>query len=500
MNAIQRPLRTLAALFFLALIACATLAAPAQTSAAEPRVAVGSPDSLRPEGQPHLKLNYPQKHCIFQRNGSTGEIIVEGVVTGSSSPIEARFNGGPWTVIWEGSQAGKFTAALKAAVGQGTLVVRLKESPEVTASVPMVSIGDIFVVAGQSNAAGWANKAYEPLDGLPYEMSMYKRSVSTAWEKLRHPASASGLGSPWPIAMSHLCKDHQVPIGLVTCAIGGAWLKQWLKPSGHHYPGMIETVRSATRGTMKVRAILWFQGEADCNPSQEYARLSYNGDHDKYLAALKQFISDVHRDMKLETVYVGSIGNVPHTIGPSAISTLENIHHIRHALQDSWQDTLISPGPVVYDVALESDAIHIHFNSPEEMLPLARRWAAAISAGTYKTGVGRGPILQKAEPGRDDRTVVLTFDQELKISDFKGRPGTKAEGWSCQQDGAALGDANIVSTTVQKNAVSIRFNTAVTRTLRLSYGIDDDGAGKTIFRGVTDLPVEPFYAFPLTIK
>ena len=403
-------------------------------------------------------------------------------------------------MISEGSKPGKFTAALKGEVGQGTLEVRLQQSPEVTVSVPLVSIGDIFVVAGQSNAAGWANHAYEPLADLPYELSLYKRNVSTAWEKLRHPASASGHGSPWPLTMSYLCQDHRVPIGLITTAIGGAWLKQWLKASGEHYPGMMATVRAATRGTMKVRALLWFQGEADCNPSQEYAHLSYNGDHDQYLAALKQFVADVHRDVKLDTVYVGLIGSVPHTIGAAAISTRENIYHIRRALQNSWQDPLISPGPVVYDVPLASDTIHIHFNSPEEMLPLAKRWAAAISAGTYKTGVGRGPILQKAEPGRDERTVVLTFDQELKISDFKGQPGTKAEGWSGQQDGAALGDADIVSTTVEKNAVSVRFNTAVTRTLRLSYGIDDDGAGKTILRGATDLPVEPFYAVPLTIK
>lgn len=449
----------------------------------------------RAEGQLQLKIEYPQEHSIFQRTGDAGEIIIEGVCTGTPGPIEARFNNGPWTLIRDGSKPGKFTARLMGQVGQGMLELRLKQSPEVTTWVPMVSIGDIFVVAGQSNAAGWANKAYEPLDGLPYEMSLYKRNASTAWEKLRHPASASGLGSPWPIAMSHLCVDHRVPIGLVTCAISGAWLKQWLKSSGEHYPGMIETVRAATRGTMKVRAVLWFQGEADCNPSQEYAHLSYNGDHDKYLDALKQFVSDVNRDVKLDTIYVGSIGNVPHTIGAAAISTRENIYHIRRALQDSWRDARISPGPVVYDVALESDAIHIHFNSPEEMLPLAKRWAAAISSGTYKTGVGRGPILQKAELGRGERTVVLTFDQELKISDFRGRPGTKAEGWSWQQDGAALGDADVVSTTVEKNAVSVCFNAAVARTLRLSYGIDDDGAGKTILRGATDLPVEPFYVF-----
>jgi hypothetical protein len=298
--------------------------------------------------------------------------------------------------------------------------------------------------------------------------------------------------------MSYLCRDHHVPIGLITTAISGAWLKQWLKSSNEHYPGMIETVRAATHGTMKVRALLWFQGEADCNPSKQYAHLSYNGDHDKYLTNLKQFVSDVHREMKLDTVYVGIIGNVPHKIDSSVLSTRENILQIRRALQDSWQDPRISPGPVVYDVALESDPIHIHFNVPEEMVPFARRWAAAIGRFTYRTGVGRGPILQKAEMVADDKTVSISFDKELKVSDYKDNPGTKAEGWCFEQGNLRLTDADIASATTQKNVVHVRFHVAVSGPLTVSYGIDDDGAGKMILRGLTDLPVEPFYRVPVT--
>ena len=467
--------------------------------ASDADASAGSSANPRSDGKAQLQIEYPQKQSIFQRTGNTGEIVIEGVFTGPPGPIEARFNGSPWAQISEGTEPGKFTAVLKGEVGQGALEVRLKQSPEVMVSVPMVSIGDIFVVAGQSNAAGWANQAYEPLEGLPYDLSLYKRNVSTAWEKLRHPATASGNGSPWPITMSYLCRDHRVPIGLITTAIGGAWLKQWLKPSGDHYPAMIATVRAATRGTMKVRAVLWFQGEADVNPSQEYAHLSYNGDHDKYLAALKQFVSDVHHDMQLDTVYVGSIGSVPHTIGTAAISTRENIYHIRRALQDSWQNTEISPGPVVYDVALETDSIHIHFNSPDEMIPLAKRWAAAISAVSYHTGVGRGPVLQTAELAADRQSASFTFDQDLKVSDFKGRAGTKAEGWSFEEDKTARTDDHIASSRIAKNVVYLRFKGEVAQSLRASYGIDDDGAGKTIMRGATDLPVEPFYAVPVTL-
>jgi len=442
-----------------------------------------------------LKIEYPTKYTIYQRcgNGNRGAIPILGSYTGSPKQIEASFNGGPWSTICSKPTDGKFTGSLSAPVGQGTLVVRFKESPTTTASVDLVSIGDIYVIAGQSNAAGWASTAYNPLTDIPYELSMYRRNVSPNWDKLQHPTSASGNGAPWPLVMSYLSKEHNMPIGIITTAIGGAWLKQWLKSSNEHYQGMIETVRKATNGTMKIRAVLCFQGEADCNPSKEWAHLSYNGSCDKYMNSLKLLVSDMHRDMKLDTVYVGQIGNVPHIIGEDVLSNRKNIYYIRKALQDSWHEPLISPGPVTYDIALEKDGLHIHFDAPEEMIPLAKRWAAAIGQYTYHSGIGRGPTLKKAEYEADDRTVKLTFDKELKISDFKGNVGTKAEGWFFEQGKHTFTDEDIVSTLIEKNVVYIKFGVEIPLHLAVSYGIDHDGAGKKILRGLNDLPAEPFY-------
>ena len=442
-----------------------------------------------------LKIEYPARYTIYQRsgNGDYGEISVVGSYTGSPGQIEASFNGDPWTRICSNPIEGRFTGSLAGQVGQGTLVVRFEESPAIIASVDLVSIGDIYVIAGQSNAAGSASIAYNPLDDIPYGLSMYRRNVSQTWEKLQHPTSASGNGAPWPIVMSYLSKEHSMPVGIITAAIGGAWLKQWLKSSKEHYQGMMETVRKATNSTMKVRAVLWFQGEADCNPSEEYAHLSYNGNYDKYMSNLKLLASDIHSDMDLDTVYVGHIGNVPHTIGGALISNRHNIYYIRKALQDSWNDPLISPGPVTYDIALEKDGIHIHFDAPEEMIPLAERWAAAISQYTYHSGIGRGPILQKAEYEADGRTMRLTFDKELQISDFKGNIGIKADGWFFEHGKHEFTDKDIASTLIEKNVVYVKFGIEIPPHLAVSYGIDHDGDGKKILRGLNTLPAEPFY-------
>ena len=43
----------------------------------------------------------------------------------------------------------------------------------------------------------------------------------------------------------------------------------------------------------------------------------------------------------------------------------------------------------------------------------------------------------------------------------------------------------------------VHLNSPVTGPLTVSYGIDYDGAGRKIVRGLTDLPAEPFYRVPV---
>ncbi|MFN0130068.1 MAG: hypothetical protein ACKV19_25675 [Verrucomicrobiales bacterium] len=280
---------------------------------------------------------------------------------------------------------------------------------------------------------------------------------------------------------------------------------------GFHNPGAAPSFTIPAGGAIGARTSYQFQGIPSDDPWRffkltekeptvtggEYAGRSMNGNHDLYLQNLTQLVTDLNSDLKLDTVHVGIIGNVPHTINGSVLSNRANIFQIRRALQSSWLNPKISPGPVVYDVALDSEDIHIHFNTPEEMIPLAKRWAAAISEFTYKTGVGRGPILQQATLAADRKTVVLTFDKDLKITDFRNSAGTKTEGWSFEQATRLLTDADVESATVAGTVATVRLKSAVAGAWTASYGIDHDGDGKKILRGLTDLPAEPFYRVPL---
>lgn len=449
-----------------------------------------------------LTIEFPTANTIYQREGSSGfgDIQIVGRYHEDIRQLQVRFDKGGWETVEVSSADGRFSGLITAPVGQGDLSVRIKEDSSVAAVVKMVGVGDIYVVAGQSNAAGWADTLYEVLSDLPYTPVVFRRNVSDRWEVLRDPASASGKGSPWPLVMSYLTRQHDMPVGVITTAIGGAWLHHWLKSSGGHYAEMIETVKKATNGSMKVQAILWFQGEADCNPDKSYAGVSLNGDYNQYIRALEQLVHDMHSDIKLQTVYVGQIGNVPHHVGSQILSNRENNYHIRKALQDSWELPGISPGPVTYDIALETDRNHIHFNVAEEMIPFAKRWAAAIGCHTYNSGTGRGPRLLNASCRAGAKKIRLQFDKRIKISDYKDVPGKKAEGWYLANGDTILRDSDIISTLVRKNTVWLRLRNKVAADLTLSYGIDHDGDGKKIIRGLNNLPAEPLYGVSIQRK
>ncbi len=449
-----------------------------------------------------LIIEFPKANTIYQREGSSGigNIHIVGRYHEDIRQLQVRFDKGEWETVEVSSVDGRFSGTLTAPVGQGDLSIRIKERPSVAAVVEMVSIGDIYVVAGQSNAAGWADTLYDVLRDLPYTPVVFRRNVSDRWDILRDPASASGKGTPWPLVMSYLTAQHSIPVGVITTAIGGAWLKHWLKSSGAHYPQMINTIRSATNGSMQVRAVLWFQGEADCNPDKVYANVSCNGDYDRYLHNLTQLVNNIHEDVKLQTVYVGQIGNVPHNVGAQVLSNRQNNYHIRKALQDSWELPGVSPGPVTYDIALESDRSHIHFNIGEEMIPFAKRWAATIGYHTYHSGTGRGPRLLDASYRPGAKRIRLKFDKRIKIGDYKGVAGKKAEGWYLVSGDTILRDSDIISTVVRKNTVRLRLRHSLMPGLRLSYGIDHDGDGKKIIRGLTNLPAEPLYEVSIQQK
>ncbi len=134
-----------------------------------------------------------------------------------------------------------------------------------------IGVGDIFVIAGQSNAAG---RGKGPVADPP-ELGVHLLRPSGQWELAAHPlAETTGarfLGnfenhnpghSPWLHFAKQLKARLGYPIGLVPCAYGGAPLRWWNpEENGALFQNMMEFLDGC--GGIKPRGLLWYQGEAE---------------------------------------------------------------------------------------------------------------------------------------------------------------------------------------------------------------------------------------------
>ena len=133
--------------------------------------------------QTQIVLDLPLDWQVIQRNAQDwAEVKVAGTAPADATVVEAKAELGAgmrgkatdWTVVAQGAQIkdGRFSGSLKlAAGGWYTLKVRFRKSaadPAVLgeAAVEHVGVGDIFVVAGQSNSSNHGAEKQKTTTGL----------------------------------------------------------------------------------------------------------------------------------------------------------------------------------------------------------------------------------------------------------------------------------------------------------------------------------------------
>jgi len=140
-----------------------------------------------------------------------------------------------------------------------------------------IGVGDIFVIAGQSNAAG---RSKTPIDDGP-ELGIHMLRASGKWDLATHPLAettdAAHVGNfenhnpghtPWLHFAKLLKRELGYPIGLVMSAYGGSLLRWWNpEENGALCRNMLDQLEDYH---IIPRAMLWYQGEAEgFDPSAE---------------------------------------------------------------------------------------------------------------------------------------------------------------------------------------------------------------------------------------
>ena len=126
-----------------------------------------------------------------------------------------------------------------------------------TAMVDRFGVGEVFLISGQSYAAG-ANDELQRIDD-PLERSVLLDVAEKTWRTAHDPFPAVGDGGTiWPAFANAIQPLLRVPVGLVNVAVGGTASRQWM-PGEALYQRFLD----GGRATGRFRFVLWQQGESD---------------------------------------------------------------------------------------------------------------------------------------------------------------------------------------------------------------------------------------------
>jgi hypothetical protein len=251
-------------------------------------------------------VEFPGKHTVFQRNqANEGQIPVGGICTFPYQKIEARLvsipqnegNSGPWTSLNVPARKGVFYGVLTAKGGWYQLQLRgIKEGEEAdTTSVFPIGVGEVFLVAGHSNAMGlpdlgakggsnqvvsfnalnkilnvenitvapnapMPSPTFSPFDAKNFAFP----SGESAWywselgqlisDRLKVPVLFMNAG--WAAANSVNWREAAQGSNTLNIYVGKNW------PNRQPYSNLINTLRYY-HSWLGIRGVLWFHGEND---------------------------------------------------------------------------------------------------------------------------------------------------------------------------------------------------------------------------------------------
>jgi len=269
----------------------------------------------------------------------------------------------------------------------------------------MLGVGDLWIIAGQSNSAGFGRgPVYDPPElGLHVFNNAMRWAIATQpmndSTDTAHPVNreASNPGhSPWLHFARTLKRRVGIPIGLVQVSLGGSGLCWWnpTEPGDHPlYDIMVAAVEAVGGG---VRGVLWYQGCSDTGPD---AAATYEK---RFIAAVRAWRKAMRNpDLVVLTVQINRVTGVT---DPNAERAWTILREAQHRVPHRLPRITVTP---TLDLTL-TDGIHL---SPSGNLVLGQRVAQAALATVYGLDVYyRAPEPKTAKATDGGRTVEIEFE------------------------------------------------------------------------------------------
>ena len=378
-----------------------------------------------------LTINTPLDYQIVQRSSKDkGKIVVAGKLETTKAEvgaIEARLIGkgikGDWQKLLATPKGESFRGNLEAPTGAWYAVeVRALEQnlPFISASVAHVGVGEVFVIAGQSNSANHAEEKLSPKSDkvVAFDGKSWKSANDP------QPGASGGGGSFIPPFADAIAEQFNVPVGIVATGVGASSIREWL-PEKTTFPNPPTLLGNVTKldsgeweskgiifqrlvsklqplGNQGFRAVLWHQGESDANQSDPKRTLK----GELYQKYLEQLIRDSHREVGWDFPwFVAQVSY--HTPAD------QGSEDIRNAQKALWNNTIALEGPDSDKLGSEyrdGNGKGVHFNGKGQR-EHAVRWVEKVApwlekqlvtpSQTSTIGPAKGTLLIVGGGGKD---------------------------------------------------------------------------------------------------
>ena len=269
-----------------------------------------------------IQVASPRDHQVFQRDAhDVGRVKVEATAPDEVAILGAILDTKDGAAVaWKALEmedlpgpTRRFHGTLEVrAGGWYSLALSAAQGAAPLASVERFGVGEVFVVAGQSNSTNFGEERFPSQDDqvVAFDGELW----SLAADPMPGVQDKSQGGSPWPLCGKLLREFTGVPVAFASCGYGGTSIRQWQKTSKFEISGakvdLYGGLARRVRALGEFRAILWHQGESDAAGGMgkaEYVELFRNlagdlaqdtGSHAPWIVAQASYVPDLEESKR----------------------------------------------------------------------------------------------------------------------------------------------------------------------------------------------------------
>ena len=352
---------------------------------------------------------------------------------------------------------------------------------QVRQSVHHLGVGDVWLIAGQSNAEGSGRGIAE--DGPQLGVHVLKPGnaelgIGPWWDLAAHPLSEGGGTSPYLRFAKVLRRELGHPVGLIQTASGGSALVQWHPEEDPGAPLWRRMLRCVGVAGGRIRGMAWYQGCHDAAvPGKPHLA-------DRYGERFARFLELAR----------GELGNFPVIVSQinrwSDVVLAPELHRgwskVRQAQRRVDRIGRACCVPTI-DLPV-SDGIH---NSSAGNVVLGERLArAALGMVFGRPVIWRAPDARRATAAGGGRAIVLEFDH---VASGLGLTGKGLTDFLVEDAGGAV---DVARTICAGATVRLELSRAMRGKALVhgAYGADPEVGIRDLD---TNLPMLGFYGLPV---